>query len=95
MISSKVLWAWFDKFSRVIGAVRLEVLFRSFYLYLSWTVTVVLVVYIDDIMLTENDIGRIMKTMKYLKQQFVTKNMGKPRHFLRIEIDHDRHGSMP
>ena len=37
--------------------------------------------YADDILLTGSDIVDIVKAKEYLKTQFVTKNMGKPRYF--------------
>ena len=56
-------------------------LFKSFcFIWCGLSGTVVLVVYVDDILLTESDIGGIEKTKDYLKQQFVTKDIGKPKY---------------
>jgi len=46
---------------------------------------VVLTVYVDDILLTDSDSVRLLKTKQYLKCHFVTKDMGRPKYFLRIE----------
>jgi len=49
-----------------------------------------LVVYFYDILLTGSDGDGIKKAKEYLKNQFVTKYMGRPRHFLEIEIAHSK-----
>ena len=43
-------------------------------------------------MLTKSDIGGIKKTKECLKEQFVTKDIGKLKYFLGIEIIHGKHG---
>jgi len=53
----------------------------------------VILVYIDDILLTRSDSDGIEKAKKYLKTQFVTKDMGKPSYFLGIGIAHSKHGA--
>ena len=52
---------------------------------------VVLVVYVDDILLTGSDPGGLLETKKHLKCHFVTKDMGRFKYFLRIEISHQKH----
>jgi len=49
---------------------------------------VVLVVYVDDILLTGSDSVGIVNTKMYLKRHFVTKDMRRPKYFLRIEVAH-------
>ena len=49
---------------------------------------VVLVVYVDDILLTDNDPRGLLETKEYLKRHFVTKDMVRPIYFLGIEIAH-------
>jgi len=34
----------------------------------------------------------LAETKEYLKRYFVTKDMGKPRYFLRIEVSYQKHG---
>ena len=48
--------------------------------------TVILVVYVDDILLTRSDVDHIEKAKEYLKTRFVTKHMGMLKYFSRIEI---------
>ena len=45
-----------------------------------------LVVYVDDTLLSESDIGDIKKIMEYFKQQFVTKDIGKLKFFLGLRL---------
>ena len=49
---------------------------------------VVLPVYVNDILLTGSDPAGIVETKMYLKRYFVTKDMGRPKYFLRIEVAH-------
>ena len=51
----------------------------------------VLTVYVDDILLTESDSVGLLETKEYVKRQFVTKDMGRPKYFLRIEVTHKKH----
>ena len=46
----------------------------------------ILVVYVDDIILTWCDTSRIVETKKHLSKHFVRKDMGRLRYFLRIEF---------
>ena len=52
---------------------------------------VILAVYIDDILLIGSNSTDLVETKKYLRCHFVTKNMGKPKYFLRIEVAHKEH----
>ena len=42
-------------------------------------------------MLIGNDSAGLLETKQYLKRHFVTKDMGKHKYFLRIEIAHKKH----
>jgi len=48
--------------------------------------SVILTVYVDDILLTGSDFMALAETKKYLKRHFVTADVGKPKYFLEIEI---------
>jgi len=52
---------------------------------------VILAVYVDDILLTGSDSAELLEIKKYLKCYFVTKDMGRPKYFLRIEVAHQKH----
>ena len=51
---------------------------------------VFLPVYVDDILLTGGDTTGIAQTKEYLSTYFVTKDMGKPKYFLRIEFAYSK-----
>ncbi|KAL0313828.1 UNVERIFIED_CONTAM: Retrovirus-related Pol polyprotein from transposon TNT 1-94 [Sesamum angustifolium] len=53
---------------------------------------VVLAVYVDDILITGSDLVGIEEAKTYLHKHFVTKDLGRPRYFLGIEIAHSKHG---
>ncbi|KAK4406558.1 Retrovirus-related Pol polyprotein from transposon RE2 [Sesamum angolense] len=53
---------------------------------------VVLAVYVDDILITGSDIDGIEEAKTGLQKHFVTKDLGRPRYFLGIEIAHSKHG---
>lgn len=47
---------------------------------------VVLIVYVDDILLSSSDVNDIEATKKHLQQQFVTKDLGQLRYFIGFEV---------
>ena len=49
-------------------------------------VCVVLVVYVDDIILTDSDWAEIVMTKAYLCQHFVTRDLSPPPYFIGLEI---------
>jgi hypothetical protein len=50
------------------------------------------VVYVDDIVITGDDSGGIARLKQFLQQQFHTKDLGKLRYFLGIEVARSRTG---
>jgi hypothetical protein len=52
----------------------------------------ILIVYVDDIMITGNDIAEIVDLKKYLAHEFEVKDLGQLKYFLRIEISHGPKG---
>ncbi|KAG6385943.1 hypothetical protein SASPL_154826 [Salvia splendens] len=53
---------------------------------------VILIVYVDDILISGSDVRGIEETKKYLQQHFVIKDLGRPKYFLGIEIAHGNSG---
>ncbi|KAL0440316.1 UNVERIFIED_CONTAM: Retrovirus-related Pol polyprotein from transposon RE2 [Sesamum latifolium] len=56
--------------------------------------TVVLAVYIDDILITGSDVVGIEEAKTHPGKHFITKDLGRPMYFLGIEIAHSKHGSL-
>ena len=53
---------------------------------------VILVVYVDDIIVSGGDTLAIKEVKSQLKKNFHTKDMGQLRYFLGIEVANGRHG---
>ncbi|KAL0298831.1 UNVERIFIED_CONTAM: Retrovirus-related Pol polyprotein from transposon RE1 [Sesamum radiatum] len=85
--------AWFDKFSRIIGEFRISRCQADHSIFVQTTKIgmVILAVYVDDILITGSDIDGIEEAKTYLQKHFVTKDLGRPRYFLGIEIAHSKH----
>ncbi|KAK4410342.1 Retrovirus-related Pol polyprotein from transposon RE1 [Sesamum angolense] len=86
--------AWFDKFSRIIGEFGFSRCQADHSVFVQTTTSgmVVLAVYVDDILITGSDLVGIEEAKTYLQKHFVTKDLGRPRYFLEIEIAHSKHG---
>lgn len=80
--------AWFDKFSRAVQDVGFARSLAYFFLFTRHrtTGTVVLLVYVDDILITGDDLVGIIMIKKHLTSQFQTKDLGNLRYFLGIEV---------
>jgi hypothetical protein len=80
--------AWFGKFSEVVlefGLQRCEIDHSVFHLHSSASY-ILLVVYVDDIVITGDDSRGIARLKLFLQQRFHTKDLGKLRYFLGIEV---------
>ena len=86
--------AWFDKFNQAVFAAgfRRNQADHSVFVPHSSSGIVILIVYVNDILLSGSDITSIAETMKYLQQQFVTKVLGQLRYFLGIEVARGKRG---
>jgi len=85
--------AWFEKFSLIISSIGFRWCHSDHSVFVRRTRSgiVVLAVYVDDILLTGSDLAGIVETKMYLKRYFVTKDMGLPKYFLRIEVAHQKY----
>ena len=61
-----------------------------FYQHLAQNLCIYLVVYVDDIIITVNDQVDIANLKQYLFQHFQTKDLGRLKYFLGIEVIHSR-----
>ena len=80
--------AWFGRFTEVVlqfGLTRCHGDHSMFY-RVSNAGRIFLVVYVDDIVITGDDFAGIDELKLYLKQQFETKDLGRLRYFLGIEV---------
>lgn len=82
----------FDRFSSVV----LSLLFRpstsDHSVFVRHSGTIVLIVYLDDILLSGDDSAGIVDLKRYLGQQFHTKDLGALRYFLGIEVARSSRG---
>jgi len=58
------------------------------FLFVALSLLVILTVYVDNILLTGSNSTALAEMKEYLKCHFVTKNMGKSKYFLGIEVAH-------
>ena len=87
--------AWFGKFSQVVqnfGMKRSEADHSVFYCNTSHGKCVYLVVYVDDIVITGNDDGKISQLKQHLFDHFKTKDLGSLKYFLGIEVAQSKEG---
>jgi transposase InsO family protein len=86
--------AWFDKFSKAVvshGMTRSQA-DHSVFFKKTRTGIVILVVYVDDIVITGSDKEGIQILINHLSSSFLTKNLGKLRYFLGIEVARSKAG---
>ena len=85
----------FDRFSFVVqefGMLRSTTDHSVFYHHNSLGQCIYLVVYVDDIVITGSDQDGIQKLKQHLFTHFQTKDLGKLKYFLRIEIAQSNSG---
>ncbi|XP_042946560.1 uncharacterized protein LOC122279793 isoform X3 [Carya illinoinensis] len=86
--------AWFGRFSDAVlnfGLHRCQTDHSVFHLH-SDAGHILLVVYVDDIVITGSDSAGIIRLKQFLHDQFQTKDLGKLRYFLGIEVSRSKEG---
>jgi hypothetical protein len=85
--------AWFDRFSAVVGmgSNALVLIILSLIRHSS-TSTIVLIVYVDDIIISGSDSTGIADLKIYLAKQFHTKDLAVLHYFLGIEVARSSQG---
>ncbi|XP_077252529.1 uncharacterized protein LOC143891919 [Tasmannia lanceolata] len=88
------LRAWFDRFSEAVMMFGLKqcAVDHSVFSYQSSTGCIMLIVYVDDIIITGSDLGGIRKLKAFLQKEFTTKDLGHLRYFLGIEVGYSSSG---
>jgi len=61
---------------------------QSVYVRCTTSGSVILMVHVDDILLTESDSVALAETKEYPKRHFVTKDTRKIKYFLEIEVSY-------
>ena len=86
--------AWFAKFSSIIFRLGYTASPYDFALFLCRTDkgTIVLLLYVDDMIITGNDLSDIQELKDFLSQQFEMKDLGHLSYFLGLEITHSIDG---
>lgn len=85
---------WFDKLSSVlkkVDFVQSKADSSLFTKQVDGTIVVILA-YVDDLIVTGNDLQAMEKAKEFLKSQFNMKDLGDLRYFLGIEVDRTEHG---
>ncbi|KAK8951098.1 hypothetical protein KSP39_PZI003625 [Platanthera zijinensis] len=80
--------AWFDRFSKALREVGFSRSTTDFSMFTrhQTTGTVLLLVYVDDIIITGDDSRGIQEVKQYLGIVFQTKDLGPLRYFLGLEV---------
>ena len=82
--------AWFTKFSSTIFRLGYTASPYDFALFLCRTYkdTILLLLYVDDMIITGDDLSGIQELKDFLNQQFEMKDFGHLSYFLGLEITH-------
>ena len=85
--------AWFSKFSEVIEkfGIQKSKSDHSIFYKNSQASIILLVVYVDDIITTGNDMTSISLLKSFLHGQFHTKDLGMLKYFLGVEVMRSKH----
>ena len=86
--------AWFSKFSFTISRLGYMASHYDFALFFRRTDkgTILLLLYVDDMIITGDDLSGIQELKDFLSQQFKMKDLGYLSYFLGLEITHSTNG---
>jgi hypothetical protein len=86
--------AWFDRFRQSMlkrGYIQSNVDHTLFYKHATSKIAI-LIVYVDDIVITGNDIAEIVDMKKYLAQEFEIKDLEQLKYFFELKYLMDQRG---
>ncbi|KAL9250830.1 Retrovirus-related Pol polyprotein from transposon RE1-like protein [Drosera capensis] len=80
--------AWFEKFSKIVEVIGFSKnsANSSLFVHRRSQGTVILLVYVDDFIITRDDITGIVKMKAHLSKQFHIKDLDNLKYFLGIEV---------
>ena len=87
--------AWFDRFAKFVnlqGYVQSQVDLTMFYKHSSERRVTILIVYVDDIILTKDDVVELDRLKKALACEFEIKDLGPLKYFLGMEFARSKKG---
>ncbi|WJZ85271.1 hypothetical protein VitviT2T_004816 [Vitis vinifera] len=86
--------AWFAKFNSTIFCLGYTASLYDYALFLRHTNkdTILLLLYVDDMIITGDDLSGIQELKDFLSQQFEMKDLGHLNYFLGLEITHSTDG---
>ena len=87
--------AWFERFTRTIKGYDFtqgQTNHTLFYWHLSNGKITILIVYVDDIILTGNDLEEMERLKDVMAREFEIKDLGPLRYFLGMEVVRSRKG---
>ncbi|CAL5358524.1 unnamed protein product [Camellia sinensis] len=87
--------AWFERFTQAMlryGFKQSQADHTLFVKHSSHGKTTALIVYVDDIVLTGDDVEEVPRLKEYLANEFEIKDLGKLKYFLGIEVARSKDG---
>ncbi|RVX01253.1 Retrovirus-related Pol polyprotein from transposon RE1 [Vitis vinifera] len=87
--------AWFDRFTKAVlklGSKQGQADHTLFVKKSHAGKLAILIVYVDDIILSGNDMGELQNLKKYLSEEFEVKDLGNLKYFLGMEVARSRKG---
>lgn len=91
----QTLWCWFFKFTTAFRACGFRQSYAdySLFTFTSTCVFLCVLIYADDLLITENFEHSIDKFKNYLGTYFCMKDLGPLKYFLGIEVAHSSKGT--
>ncbi|RVW98396.1 Retrovirus-related Pol polyprotein from transposon RE1 [Vitis vinifera] len=87
--------AWFDRFTKAVLKLGYKQGQADHTLFVKKSHAgklAILIVYVDDIILSGNDMGELQNLKKYLSEEFEVKDLGNLKYFLDMEVARSRKG---
>ncbi|RVW34515.1 Retrovirus-related Pol polyprotein from transposon RE1 [Vitis vinifera] len=87
--------AWFDRFTKAVLKLGYKQGQANHTLFVKKSHAgkmAILIVYVDDIILSGNDMEELQKLKKYLSEEFEVKDLGNLKYFLGMEVARSRKG---